>query len=82
MVLAVVVESTDLASVCAGSAGWWEEFNKETVASASTSIPRESCLDPCLSSLSLKLVNLVPPSVSQVLFELVPLCWSLELVNL
>lgn len=39
-------------------------------------------LSPAPPALTLKLVSLVSLSVFLVLFELLPLCWSLELVHL
>lgn len=43
---------------------------------------KRASLTPALPALALKLVNLVPPYMSLVVFKLLLLLWSSELVNL
>lgn len=77
MVLYKLIESTDLVPTCARAAGWQEISTKEKC--CLPVLPYLGRVAPCPPAVfTLKLVNLVPFCVFLVIFEVLPLCWSLK----
>lgn len=62
---------------CAGPTGWWEHSAEEQRHLPALLSPEPAVPTPSFPALTRKLVNLVPPSMSLVLFQLLFLCWSL-----
>lgn len=48
--LSRLMESTDLVHTCTGMAEWKTDSTREPMVAVSTSVPRNSCFDPCPSS--------------------------------
>lgn len=62
--------------------GWEERSTKEQWCLLALLSLKRVAPNPTSLGFALKLVNLIPPHISWVLFELLPLCWSLEWASL
>lgn len=81
MLSARVTESSDFVPAYFELAGL-EEFHKGTMEPSSTSVPGESSPNPCLSSSHPKVSQFSFSPYVLALYELMPLCWSLQQVGL
>lgn len=79
MVLASLMEGSDLVPACAIWLGWGcQGVNKGTMVPASISVLETVVPTPASPALNMKLINLVPPCMSLLLFELLSAYWRSE----
>lgn len=76
-VLARLVESTDLVSAYSGLVGWEESSIKERWSLLVLLSLERVALTLASPALTLKFVSLIPPYISLVFFDLLPLCLRL-----
>ena len=72
MVLFRLMETTDLTLICARLTGWKKSSTKEQWYLPALLFPEEVAPNPASLVLTLKLVKLLSPHMSLVLFELLP----------